>query len=71
MLNESRGGDAGVHADHHVLGALVRVFPPPLCSHTATRSNMAAQIALQCDQNQILNLFFFFFTLSLQVWLCN
>lgn len=70
MLHEGGGGDAGVHADHHVLDALVHAFPRPVCSHTATWSNMAAQIALQCDQNQIFNNFFPL-SLSLQVWFCN
>lgn len=57
MLHEGSGGDAGVHADHYVLDALIHAFPLPFCSHThtATWSNMAAQIALQCDQNRIFN----------------
>ncbi len=55
MLHEGGGGDAGVHADHHVLDALVHAFLLPSCSPTATWSNMAAQIALRCDQNRIFN----------------
>lgn len=39
MLHEGGRGDAGVHADHHVLDAL---FPS---AHTATWSTMAAQLA--------------------------
>lgn len=58
MLHESGGGDAGVHADHHVLDTIIHAFPLSFRSYTATWSNMAAQIALQCDQNQISNLFF-------------
>ena len=55
MLHEGSGGDAGVYADHNVLGALVHTVLPLFCSHTVTWSNLAAQIALKCDQNQTFN----------------
>lgn len=35
MLREDRGGDVGVHADHHVLDAPVHAFPP---AYTNTHS---------------------------------
>lgn len=42
MLDEGGGGDAGVHADHHVLG----FFLPP--AHT-----LSPGVDLQCDLNEI------------------
>lgn len=50
MLHEDGGGDAGVDADHNVLDALVCICP---------WSNMAAQVALQCDQSGCRNYYFF------------
>lgn len=49
MLYEDGGGDAGVDADHNVLDALVYIGP---------WSNMAAQVALQCDQSGCRNYYF-------------
>lgn len=34
MLHEGGGGNAGVHADHHVLDVLVHALPLPFCAHT-------------------------------------
>lgn len=50
MLYEDGGGDAGVDADHNVLDTLVYIGP---------WSNMAAQVALQCDQSGCRNYYFF------------
>lgn len=44
MLREGRGGDAGVHADHHVLDPTPNSYPPP-CS---TWLNKAALLAQCC-----------------------
>lgn len=57
MLHKGSGGDAGVHADHHVIGLLISRFLFLLLS----RSNMAAQTSLQFDHSFMDKCLFFLF----------
>lgn len=58
VLREGSGGDAGFHADHHVLDVLIHALPPPFCEHAASWSkhgSLNSQASLVLKLFQLLN----------------